>query len=213
MQVLYYAPCNQPASICPWRQGRRSSRRSRAERRQPHPKRKRKRDINKSVPRSCVVQSWDTITYNSEVLEGTGGLNVLEGLLETAELGLNLALGLLSALDGLGLESIDGLQLAADIVGGGLEVLEVVLDLVDDGLVLQDLAVVLEVDSLGLLRQDLNLAARIVVTLLEGLEGSSGLAAESEGAGQLGPVDLESGATLYTKQLADTYLSPSETIL
>lgn len=213
MQVLYYAPCNRPASICPWRQGRRSSRRSRAERRQPRPKRKRKRDINKSVPKSCVVQPWDTITYNSEVLEGTGGLNVLEGLLETAELGLNLALGLLSALDGLGLESVDGLQLAADIVGGGLEVLEVVLDLVDDGLVLQDLAVVLEVDSLGLLRQDLNLAARIVVTLLEGLEGSSGLAAESEGAGQLGPVDLESGATLYTKQLADTYLSPSETIL
>lgn len=135
-------------------------------------------------------------TYNSEFIEGTGGLDVLKGLLEVAEFSLNLALGLLSALDSLGLEGINGLQLAGNIVGGGLEVLELVLDLVDDGLVLQDAAVTGEVDGLRLLGKELNLAARIVVTLLESLQRGSGLAAEAEGAGRLDPVDLESGATL-----------------
>ncbi len=134
--------------------------------------------------------------YNSEFIEGTGGLDVLKGLLEVAEFSLNLALGLLSALDSLGLEGINGLQLAGNIVGGGLEVLELVLDLVDDGLVLQDAAVTGEVDGLRLLGKELNLAARIVVTLLESLQRGSGLAAEAEGAGRLDPVDLESGATL-----------------
>lgn len=42
-----------------------------------------------------------------------------------------------------------------------------VLDLVDDGLVLQDAAVVGEVDGLGLLGQDLDLAAGVIVALLE----------------------------------------------
>lgn len=135
-------------------------------------------------------------TYNSEFIEGTGGLDVLKGLLEVAEFSLNLALGLLSALDSLGLEGINGLQLAGNIVGGGLEVLELVLDLVDDGLVLQNAAVTGEVDGLRLLGKELNLAARIVVTLLESLQRGSGLAAEAEGAGRLDPVDLESGATL-----------------
>lgn len=134
--------------------------------------------------------------YNSEFIEGTGGLDVLKGLLEVAEFSLNLALGLLSALDSLGLEGINGLQLAGNIVGGGLEVLELVLDLVDDGLVLQNAAVTGEVDGLRLLGKELNLAARIVVTLLESLQRGSGLAAEAEGAGRLDPVDLESGATL-----------------
>lgn len=71
-----------------------------------------------------------------------------------------------------------------------------VLELVDDGLVLQDVAVVGEVDGLGLLGKELDLAARIVVTLLEGLEGGGCLTAETEGAGHLGPVDFESGTAL-----------------
>lgn len=54
-----------------------------------------------------------------------------------------------------------------------------------------------EVDGLGLLGKDLNLAARIVVTLLEGLESGGRLAAEAERAGHLGPVDFESGAALF----------------
>lgn len=135
-------------------------------------------------------------TYNSEFIEGTGGLDVLKGLLEVAEFSLNLALGLLGALDSLGLESINGLQLAGNIVGGGLEVLELVLELFDNSLVLQDAAVTGEVDGLGLLGKELDLAARIVVTLLESLQRGSGLAAEAERAGRLDPVDLKSGATL-----------------
>lgn len=137
-----------------------------------------------------------TNTYDSEILEGTGSLDVFEGLLEVDKLGLNLALGLLGVLDGLGLEGVDGLQLAADVVGSGLEGLEVVLDLVDNSLVLEGLAVVGEVDGLGLLGQDLDLAAGIIVALLESLQGGGGLAAQTKGAGHLGPVDLESGAAL-----------------
>lgn len=135
-------------------------------------------------------------TYDSEVLEGTGSLDVLQGLLQVGELSLDLALGLLGVLNSLGLEGVDGLDLAANVVGSGLEGLEVVLDLVDDGLVLQDAAVVGEVDGLGLLGQDLDLAAGVVVALLEGLERSGGLAAEAERGRNLGPVDLESGAAL-----------------
>lgn len=120
-------------------------------------------------------------TYDSEVLEGTSGLDVLQGLLQVLQLGLNLTLGSLGVLNSLGLEGVNGLQLAADIVGNGLEGLEVVLELVDDGLVLQDAAVVAEVNGLGLLGQDLNLAASLVAALLESLEGGGGLAAEAEG--------------------------------
>lgn len=120
-------------------------------------------------------------TYDSEVLEGTGGLNVLQGLLQVLQLGLNLTLGSLGVLNSLGLEGVDGLQLTVDIVGSGLEGLEVVLELIDDGRVLQDAAVVAEVNGLGLLGQDLDLAASLVVALLESLERGGGLAAEAEG--------------------------------
>lgn len=74
-----------------------------------------------------------------------------------------------------------------------------VLNLVDDGLVLQRLAVVGEVDSLRLFREYSDFAAGIVIALLEGLEGCCGLAAKAERAGDLGPVDLESGATLLSE--------------
>lgn len=75
-----------------------------------------------------------------------------------------------------------------------------VLELIDDGRVLQDAAVVAEVNGLRLLGQDLNLAASLVVALLESLEGGSGLAAEAEGGRHLGPVDLESGAALFSDE-------------
>ena len=140
--------------------------------------------------------SQQVSTYDSEVLEGTGSLDVLQSLLQVHQLGVNLALSLLSVGNGLGLEGVNGLKLAGNVVGGRLEVLEVVLDLVDDGLVLQDLAVVREVNGLGLLAEDLDLATGVIVALLEGLQGSGGLTAEAEGGGHLGPVDLESGAAL-----------------
>jgi hypothetical protein len=137
-----------------------------------------------------------TRTYHSELIKRPGSLNVLESLLEVGQFSLDATLGSLGALDGLSLESLDGLELTVDIVRGGLEGLEVVLDLVDDGLVLQDLAVGGEVDGLRLLGENLDLTAGIVISLLEGLQGRSRLTAKAQRAGHLGPVDLNSGATL-----------------
>lgn len=133
---------------------------------------------------------------NGEVLERPGLLNVLQGRGKVLQLQVDGLLGGLGILDGLGLEGIDGLELAGDVVGGGLEVLEALLDLVDDGLVLEDGAVGGEVDGRGLLGQGLDPAARVLVALLEGLKGGSRLAAETQRAGHLGPVELESGAAL-----------------
>ena len=133
---------------------------------------------------------------DSEVRERPGVLDVLQGLLEIAELLVDNGLGLLGALDGLGLESLDGLDLPVYVVGLGLEGVELLLDVVDDGLVLEDGAVVREVDVLGLLGEDGDLAAGVIVALLERLEGSGGVSLETELLGQLGPVELEGCAAL-----------------
>ena len=121
---------------------------------------------------------------------------MLQSFLQAPQLSLNLALRRLSIGNGLGLERLNGLDLSVDVVRRGLERLEVALDLVDDGLVLQHLAVVREVDRLALLRERLHLAAGVVVAVFERLEGGGGLAAEPQGAGHLGPVELESCASL-----------------
>lgn len=139
-------------------------------------------------------------TYNSEVLERPGGLDVLEGGGEVLELEVDGLLGGLGVLDGLDLEGVDGLELAAYVVGGRLELAEALLDLVDDCLVLERGAVGGEVDGGGLLREQLDLAAGILVALLEGLEGGDGLAAEAQRAGDLGPVELESSASLFGRE-------------
>lgn len=136
-------------------------------------------------------------TYHREVLERPGSLDVLQSQLQVLQLSLNLALSLLCVLNSLRLKGINGLQLAADVVAGRLEVLKVVLDLVDDGLVLEDFPVVIEVDGLGLLGQNLELAPGFIVALLEGLQRGRCLATEAERGGQLGPVDLECGAALW----------------
>ena len=78
----------------------------------------------------------------------------------------------------------------------GLEGAKLLLDGVDDGLVLEDAAVVLEVDRLRLLREDRHFAARIVVALLEGLQGGGRVAFEAQLRAELGPVELEGGAAL-----------------
>lgn len=70
------------------------------------------------------------------------------------------------------------------------------LDLIDNGLVLKGRAVLCEVDFLGLLGEELHPAAGVFVALFEGLEGGDGLAAEAEGAGDFGPVELEGCTTL-----------------
>ena len=135
-------------------------------------------------------------TYNSEVGEWPGVLDVLERLLEVAQFLVDYGLGLLGALDGLGLESLNGLDLPSYIVCLGLEGLELLLDVVDDGLVLEDAAVVAEVDVGRLLGENSQLAARIVVALLEGLEGGGGLTLEAELGSELRPVELEGCAAL-----------------
>jgi hypothetical protein len=99
----------------------------------------------------CAIFGY---THHSEVLEGPGSLNVLQCLLKVLELSVDLGLGLLGALNSLGLVGLDGLDLAVDVVLLDLEAVELLLDVVDDGSVLQDGAVVGEVDLLGLLGQD-----------------------------------------------------------
>jgi hypothetical protein len=59
--------------------------------------------------------------------------------------------------------------LSVNIVRRGLEGAEVLLNLVDDGLVLQDRAVVREVDLGGLFGELLDATAGIFIALLEGL--------------------------------------------
>lgn len=133
---------------------------------------------------------------DGKVVERPGVLDVLQCLLEVGELLVDDGLGLLGALDGLGLESLDGLDLPVYVVGLGLVGAELLLDVVDDGLVLEDGAVVGEVDGLGLLGEDGDLAAGVIVALLERLEGGSGVATEAELLAKLGPVELEGCAAL-----------------
>ena len=70
------------------------------------------------------------------------------------------------------------------------------LDLVDDGLVLELRAVGGEVYRLGCFRKDLDFSAGVVVSLLEGCESGCGLAFEAEGGADFGPVDFEGCASL-----------------
>jgi hypothetical protein len=53
-----------------------------------------------------------------------------------------------------------------------------------------------EVDGLGLLGEKGDFAARVVVALLEGLQGRGRLTADPELRAELGPVELEGGAAL-----------------
>lgn len=128
---------------------------------------------------------------DGKVSKRPGVLDVLQCLLEVAELLVDDGLGLLGALNGLGLEGLNSLDLPVHVVGLGLEGVELLLDVVDDGLVLEDGAVLGEVDGLGLLGQDGDLAAGVIVALLERLEGGGGVATEAELLANLGPVELE----------------------
>jgi hypothetical protein len=152
---------------------------------------------------------------DGELVEGTGLLDVAQGLLKILELEINLLLGGLGVLNGLDLEGLDGLELAVQVVGGGLEGVETLLDLVNDGSVLEDRAVVGKVDGGRLLLQQLQLAAHVVVALFEGLQAGHRLAAQAERRRDLGPVDLESCASLLNfaegaegadKKLAQVFL-------
>lgn len=147
-----------------------------------------------------IVQSQAQSTYHSELLEAAGLLNVLQSLLEVLELQVNLLLGSLGVLDGLSLKGVNGLELAADVVGGGLEGLEALLNLVDDSLVLELRAVDGKVDGRGQLRELLHLAPDVVVARLEGLQRGDGLAAQAEGGLDLCPVELQGCGALQHRE-------------
>lgn len=57
-----------------------------------------------------------------------------------------------------------------------------------------------EVDGLGLLGEDGDLAAGVVVTLLERLQSGRSLATEAELLAELGPVELEGCAALLGQE-------------
>ena len=69
-------------------------------------------------------------------------------------------------------------------------------DLVDYAGVVEGAAVLLEVDGLGLRLEEVEFAARVVVALFEGLEGSCRLTFEAEGGGDFGPVEFQGGGAL-----------------
>lgn len=113
-------------------------------------------------------------TYHRQVFEWTSFLNVLQGFFQISQLAVHDTLGLLGALHGLRLEGLNGLDLSAHIIGLWLECLELFFDLIDHGGVLQHGAVVGEVDGRRLFTQNGDLAAGVVISLLEGSEGTGG---------------------------------------
>jgi hypothetical protein len=135
-------------------------------------------------------------TYHSQILKRPGLLNIPQSLIQILQFLINHTLRILSALDSLRLKRLNRLQLSAHIIRSGLESLELLLDGIDDGAVLELAAVLGEVDGGGLLGQLLELAAGIVVALFEGEEGGGCVAAEAELRRELGPVELEGCASL-----------------
>jgi hypothetical protein len=73
------------------------------------------------------------------------------------------------------LEGFNGLHMAADVVRDRLEVAHGLLGLVHDSLVLEQRAVVRDVDSGGLVLESVGDALRVTVPLAERLERSDGL--------------------------------------
>lgn len=136
---------------------------------------------------------------NGEVLERTRLLDVVQRSLEVPELLVNLLGSLLGAYDlcfqtvtpisptiprrfingkntnGLGFERFDGLDVSADVVCHGLERLENALSLIDDSLVLNQRAVLGDVDGGGLGGQLVVDTESLGVSLAESLEGCNGL--------------------------------------
>jgi hypothetical protein len=131
------------------------------------------------LARATIYIHYPINTYDSEILKRSSLLNVLQCLLQIFQLQINTALSLLRVLHSLRLKSLNCLNLPRNIVGRRLEGAEVLLDLVNDSLVLQDRAVVGEVDSGRLFRKSLDTASGIFAALLEGLKGGCGLATKT----------------------------------
>lgn len=87
----------------------------------------------------------------------------------------------------LSLELVDSLKLGIDVVGGRLESSEGLLSILNDVLVLENLAVVLKVDIGVLLLQVSKDALGFIVALAESLKRSKGFLGQADS--KLGPVN------------------------
>ena len=134
------------------------------------------RDISGSEPGHGIGMN----THHSELLERSRTLNILQRLLQILQLSIDLALGLLSALHSLRLKRLNGLDLSVHIILLDLKAVHILLELSDDVLVLEGIAIVGEVDSLWHLLKLGNSAARVVIPLLEVGEGVGCSSSEAE---------------------------------
>jgi hypothetical protein len=151
---------------------------------------------DKLAPKHHSLWYFPIKTYHSEILKWPRLLNILQCLLQILQFHINSALRLLGILDGLLFKRLDSLDLPSHIICLVFEVLKVVLDLADYGLVLEDLTVVGKVDFLRLLREHRHPTSGIFIALLEGLEGGYGLTTEAKVVGDCLPIELESCTSL-----------------
>lgn len=89
-------------------------------------------------------------THDGQILKRSRCLNILQRLLQFSQFPIHSPLRLFRALHSLHLKRLNGFDLPSHIVCSWLERLEVSLDLVDYGRVVEGAAIVLEVDGLGL---------------------------------------------------------------
>lgn len=128
------------------------------------------------------------------MVEWTSLLDVGKSLVELLELNINLGLGLLGFLNllkhrnlsgivdswieithGGSLECFDSLDMRIHVIGDGCEVLEGLFGIVDNGLVLQDGAVMFEVDGAGKAGIAGGQALSLAMTFAERLQRGDGL--------------------------------------
>lgn len=188
-----HAPCIQARPSDPEKPAWKSSRQWRARQRQPRPVALNQHHV---LPARIPHHAQPVNTYNRELLKAPCLLNVLQSLGQILQFQVDLLLGSLGVLDSLGLKGLDSLELAVEVVCGGLEGIESLLDLVNDSLVLEGGPVVGKVDSSRQLGQLLDLALGGIVTRLEGLQRGHGLPAQAERGGHAGPVELEGRGSL-----------------
>merc|ERR1712058_8436 len=115
---------------------------------------------------------------HSHLVPPSSTLDIAERLVQALQLNLNLALGILGIFNSNLLESFNRANLLVNVVCLGLKGLEVLLDLVDHSSVLEDGAVIAEVDAGGLVLENRQAAAGLVISLLEVVQGAGRAAAQ-----------------------------------
>lgn len=139
-------------------------------------------------------------THYSQVVNRPCLVDILQCAFQTLHLRIHALLRVLGALHRLGFKCINGFQLPIEILFDWLESFEVTLNLINDRCILQLGTVIGEIDVLWLRGEKIEFASRIVIALFEGKEGGGGLAFETEGGGDFGPVEFGGGGALFTKE-------------